>query len=57
MSYLLSIVILLSSIPIIKSLMIIEKNTKILQEDTAELLSKIKKVENVYTRIINLGSE
>ena len=57
MSYLLSIVILLSSIPIIKSLMIIEKNTKILQEDTAELLLKIKKVENVYTRIINLGSE
>lgn len=53
MSYILSLVILVSSIPIIKSLFVIENNTRTLQKDTAELLSKIKKVEEFYNRIIN----
>jgi len=49
---LLSFVILISSIPIIKSLSVIENNTRILKEDTAELLQKVKKVESIYNRII-----
>ena len=52
MEYILSFVILLSSIPIIKSLIIIEKNTRTLQKDTSELLSKVRKVENVYNKLI-----
>ena len=57
MSYLLSFVILVSSIPIIKSLLIIEQNTRILQKDTAELVSKVKKVESVYNRFTRFQAE
>lgn len=53
MSYLLSFVILISSIPIIKSLIIIENNTRVLQKDTAELVEKVKKVESIYNRFIH----
>ena len=47
---LLSAVIFCSALPIIKSLYVIEKNTRILQQDTAELLSKAKKCELIYNR-------
>lgn len=57
MSYLLSFVILVSSIPIIKSLIIIEQNTRILQRDTAELVDKVKKVESVYNRFTRFQAE
>ena len=50
MDYLLSVVIIVSSIPIIKSLYVIEKNTRIVQRDTSELLSKVQKVECIYKK-------
>jgi hypothetical protein len=45
--YYLSIIILLSSLPIIKSLRNIEQNTAKLQKDTEELVSKTKKLEKI----------
>ena len=47
---LLSTVILFSAIPIIKSLYVIEQNTRAVQKDTARLLSKIERVEEVYNK-------
>jgi len=56
MVYFLSFVILISSIPIIKSLIKIEENTTKLQQDTEELLIKAKNLEKIINVFKNIGN-